>query len=87
MRDTSMAKKKKNDATEPDGFESLIPEGEFPYPNPVFEKHMNTPVRQPETDLDEEEYLKKMERELDEETELEAYEKMLSESDSEEDES
>jgi hypothetical protein len=48
---------------------------------------MNTPVRQPETDFDEEEYLKKMERELDEETELEAYEKMLSESDSEEDES
>lgn len=27
-----------------DEFESLIPE--FPYVNPVFEKYMNTPVRQ-----------------------------------------
>lgn len=38
----------------PDGaageFESLIPEGEFPFPSPTFERLMNTPVRQREDD-------------------------------------
>lgn len=34
-------------------FESLIPE--FPYPNPTFERVMNTPVRQPQEEEPEEE--------------------------------